>query len=310
MSFSTKHINLIVAPKGTNVNIRQQPTTQSAVLFNRSNKAPEGKTPSAGRTTGDFYKDNAGHTWYKVALYKEYNGQKYGWARNDVIKLFKPKEDNISKEKAQSLIDNLVKSDIQVYKNALLLAPLLDQAEKNGHNISQHKSKYEGLVKRLERRQNKIKTSKLLKWRTGLDKGMTWFKNSFKTYLSTQFGIYGTNPNIGAIPAIVIGAVIGGGIAVAAYFAFRPEYDESKTDLKMSKELEKALSSLTPEEAAKLKNNLEKQVDNAYNTGVSNERFGNIAKILKYGLVIGLAFWGGTKLLQASKAVKQTTNND
>lgn len=301
MKFSTKHINLIVAPKGTNVNIRAEATTKSKVLFNRKNNASEGKVASAGRTTGDYVKDGD-YIWYKITLYKQYAGQTWGWVRNDVIRLFKPKADTVSKEQAQRLVDKLVQSDQEVYKKSLLLAPLLEQAEKQGKNVTSLKEQFKGIIQRLETRQNKIKTSKLLKWKAGLQKGLTWFKNAFKTYLLTQYGIAGDS--IGALGAIVVGAVIGGGLAVAAYFAFRADYDESTIDLKTSKELEKALSLLTPEEAKTLQQNLEKQIDEAAKTGYTSAKFGSALKLVKYGVVIVAAFWIGSKVLSLTKKAK------
>ena len=307
MGFSHNHISLIVSPLGGSLNIRQSPTTLSAVLFKRlNNPSSPGKIASAGRSTGDTFKDKSGFIWYKISLVNKYKGQRWGWVRNDVIKFYKSKGDKVSQEKAQSLVNNLIATDQKVYTKALLLAPLLDIAEKKGNNIESLKIKYLGIIKRLERRQNKIKTSKLLKWRTGIEKGLTWFKNAFKSYLSSpttyKYGING----IGSITAIVVSGVIGGGLVVAAYFAFRPDYDESTIDLEMSKELEKALSLLTPEEAQKLQANLEKQVDNAYNTGKSNERFNIIAKYGLYALLVAGSFWGGSKLLKATKSIKNT----
>ena len=309
MGFSQKHVNLIASPKGSSVNVRKEATTASAILFNRSGSASAGKVASAGRTTGDFVKIG-NYTWYKISLSKAYKGQSWGWVRNDVIKLYKPKADNISKAKAKSLVDNLIKSDIKVYEQALKIAPLLSAAEKNGENVSKYKNTYKGIIERLESRQSKLKTSKLLKVKTGIKKGMEFLKKGFKAYLATQFHIRVTGDSIGSITAVVIGAVIGGGVAVAAYFYFRPDYDESKTDLKMSAELEKALSLLSPEEAAALQANLEKQVDNAFNYGKSNERFGNIFSILKWVVIIGGVAFVVNKGLGMANSAKKLKSND
>ena len=303
MGFSQKHINLVASPSGSNVNVRKEPTTNSTVLYNRSNTATPGTVASAGRTTGDFVKEGS-YTWFKIILTKSYGGQSWGWVRNDVVKLYKPKTEQISEAKAKSLIDNLVQTDIQVYEQALKIAPLLDSAEKKGANVSKQKNLYKEIVQRLEARQEKMKNSKLLKWQTGIKKGTEKLKDFFKSFLATQYHIYGTE-SIGAIGTIIISAVIGGGLVVAAYFAFRPDYDESKTDLKMSTELEKALSLLTPIEAAKLQKDLEKQVDTAYNTGKSNERFNVLGGGLKWALIALVVGWGVTKGLNVYSSVKK-----
>jgi hypothetical protein len=82
-----------------------------------------------------------------------------------------------------------------------------------------------------------------------------------------MMNVYG----IGSITGVVIGAVIGAGLIVGAYFAFKPKYDESTADLKISKDLEAALATLTPEKAAEVKADLEKQIDTAYNQGKTDQ---------------------------------------
>ena len=117
-----------------------------------------------------------------------------------------------------------------------------------------------------------------------------------KVTLSWKFGI-----NIGVIPvaAVVVGAIIGGGLATAAYFAFRPDYDESKTDLIISTELEEALSKVTPETATKIKAGLEKQVDDAYNSGKTAGSFSGMFSILKPVAIGLLGFFAIQKFLQS-----------
>jgi hypothetical protein len=74
----------------------------------------------------------------------------------------------------------------------------------------------------------------------------------------------------------------------------------------MTGELEKALSLLTPDEAKKLKADLEKQVDSAARSGYTSAKFGSMFNILKYGALIGLTFWAGTKVLSSVNKAKAT----
>ena len=121
----------------------------------------------------------------------------------------------------------------------------------------------------------------------------------FKSFVLTHYNLY--IQGIGAIPlvAIVVGAVAGAGLSVAAYFAFRPEYDESKTDLKLSKELEDVLKNVDPITAENIKADLEKQVDTAYYKGKTAGTFSGMFNILKPIAFAALGFWGITKLIDS-----------
>ena len=185
-----------------------------------------------------------------------------------------------------------------IHESLILSANLLTSASSKGINVSAFQDKFKGLFTRLTRRQEKIKTSKILAWKTGLKKGMDNLVEGFKTYMLVNFGVY--IQGIGSITAIVIAAVAGAGLAVAAYFAFRPEYDESKTDLKISRDLEDLLKKTDPENATKIKADLEGQIDKAYNTGKTQGTFSGMFNIIKPLAFAALGFWGITKLIDSS----------
>jgi hypothetical protein len=288
--FNRDYVNLITTAKNqAGLNYRTGPGTR----YKSIGIAAYGK--SWGRTSGNYYKMSDG-IWYQVIL----NDNKgYAWVREDVIKLVLPKDTPVSDSSAKKLIEDLVSNDIQVHESLIRSANVLNAAKAKGINIAAYKEKYKGLLSRLIRRQDKIKNSKILSWKTGLKKGMDKLVEGFKSYVLINFGLY--IQGIGAVTliAIVVSAVAGAGLAVAAYFAFKPEYDESKTDLKLSKELEAVLKTVEPETAAKIKADLEKQIDTAYSRGKTQGTFAGMFNIIKPLAFAALGFWGITKLIDS-----------
>lgn len=294
--FNRDYVNLITTAKSqSGLNYRSGPGTSYKTI----GTGAYGK--SFGRTSGNYYKMSDG-IWYQVIL----NGIKgYAYVREDVTKLVVPKDTPVSDAESKKLIDALVNNDIQIHESLIRTANLLSTAKAKGAVVSAYEEKYKGLLTRLIRRQDKIKNSKILSWKTGLKKGMDKLVEGFKTYVLVNWGIY--IKGIGAIPivAIVVGAVAGAGLSVAAYFAFRPEYDESKTDLKLSKELEDILKKVDPVTAEKIKTDLEKQVDTAYNKGKTAGTFSGMFNVIKPIAFAALGFWGVTKLID-SQSRKRT----
>lgn len=275
--FSLQSVNLLAAPKGTDLNYRSAPFTTASVLHNSKHGF------SAGRTSGDYYIMTDGK-WWSVVLNS--NGA-IAYVREDVTIFIKPTSNptTITDATAQSLINDLVKSDVEIFHSLLRSNSLLVKAEGKGLNVSTLKTKYIGLLSRLNYRQEKVKTSKMLSFQTGLKKGYESLVQAFNDNLTNPV-YYPRIIGIGSVTAVVIGAVIGAGLAVGIYFAFKPSYSESKADLVVSADLEKALSTLTPAQAQAVKTDLESQVDKAYNQGATDGTFSGIAKLLKPALYV------------------------
>jgi hypothetical protein len=286
--FNRDYVNLLTTAKNqAGLNYRTGPGTNNKTI----GTAAYGK--SWGRTSGNYYKMTDG-IWYQVIV----NDNKgYAWVREDVTRLLLPKDSPVTDSQSKKMIDQLVSNDMQIHDSLISSANILNAAKAKGINVSAYNEKYKGLITRLIRRQDKIKNSKILSWKTGLKKGMENLLDGFKTYVLTNFGIY--IQGIGVIPlvAIVISAVAGAGLAVAAYFAFKPEYDESTIDLKVSRELEDLLKTTDPETADKIKADLEKQVDKAYNRGKTQGTFAGMFKIIQPLAFAALGFWGITKII-------------
>lgn len=291
MGFSEKMVNLVASPKGDSLNYRAQPNTSSAV------KHTSQKGLSAGRTTGDFF-DMPDGRWLAVLLNKD---KTIAFVRTDVTTFTLPKTNpDIKKEEIQPIIDKLVASDNIIYHTLLRSAALIQTAESKKIDTKKHRETFSALNARLLARQDALKNSKIVSWKTGIKNGYTKLRDSFLNFVSkfpaktSVYNMYG----VGAVGAtsVVLSAVVGAGLTVAAYYAFKPKYDESTTDLKISSDLEKALASLEPAKAAAVKKDLETQVDDAYNQGKTDGNFSGMFKtILPIGLGI-LAFLGIQKL--------------
>ncbi|MCF8456731.1 MAG: hypothetical protein K9H62_12460, partial [Bacteroidales bacterium] len=95
--------------------------------------------------------------------------------------------------------------------------------------------------------------------------------------------------------ATIIGITVGVTLALsaAAYIIVKPKYDESQVNLKLLGETKKWIESLPPEVQTKVKADLEKQLDDAFNKGKTDGFFGGAMKILKplaIGVVALVAF--------------------
>jgi hypothetical protein len=274
--FNKNSINLIAAPKGDSLNYRSAPNTTASVLHNSK------KGFSAGRTSGDFYGMPDG-IWWAVVLNS--NGQT-AYVREDVTTFIKPSSNpTITDTQAQGIVNDLVKSDVEIFHALLRCNALITAAKNKNLNVTALQTQYTTLLTRLNARQSKIKTSKLLSYKTGLKKGYESLSEGFVKGMTTPAYYGGIIYGIGSVAAVVIGAIIGAGLAVGIYYAFKPSYSESQADLKVSSDLEKALSTLTPDEANKVKADLEKQIDDAYNAGSTDGTFGGIMKIAKPVLI-------------------------
>jgi hypothetical protein len=271
MLFNKKSINLQVSSLSGTLNYRSGPGTTFAVLHS----APEGK--SMGRTTGNAEKMPDG-TWWQVVI----NGSgEIAWVRQDVTKFSIPKDSpNVDGDK---VVQGLIKSDEQLYYSILRASALAQGLESKGQNVAKEKATLHTLLGRLSFRQTKIKESGLVKFQTGFLKKYNALVAKLKSWL-------GIGEPVTVTVVVVISAILGAGLAVAAYYVFKPDYDDSKKDLVVSANLEKALSTLAPTEAAAVKIDLEKQIDTAYNQGKTDQSFSSFFSIGKYILIAGIGF--------------------
>lgn len=261
MSLDIKYTNKIAVPKGAGLNVRVIPSTNGAVLFvKKSGQA-------AGRTTGQLLNMSDG-IWYQILLYTADDPQnnKYGYVRNDVTNLIEPKQNTVTDAQAMDMVKQLVANDQQIMNLSLVNVALLEKAQQQGKDVSVLADKQAKLIERYNKRQQRIQTSELLKTQRAYSKSV---EDLVKKYGSTT-AYDKVIDGIGAFPIIAIaaGAIVGIGLAVMIYYAFRPDYDQSKVDLDIAKDInEKIKSVLTPEQYKEFSDKLKKQVADAYKTG-------------------------------------------
>jgi hypothetical protein len=208
-----------------------------------------------------------------------------------------------------NIFQKLVQSDRLVYKELLNLAAKLSAKKKANCNTSKIDYQYRLLSMRLHDRQESIKNCKQVHASTGTDSLFSKLKNTYISILD-KIGINGTEEDsdeIGLAPfaiyAIIVGVSLlaGAGAAVWLYYKFKPKYEQSVKDLKVSKELEKALAALTPAERKKVTDDLNKQIDDAYNQGKEDSSIKDKLSAAKGPLIAIAAFLVGYKLLNIFK---------
>lgn len=281
---------LDVFPTGANVNVRAIPTTSGKIILVVQ------KGQRAGTTTGNVNKMIDGD-WWQIKT----DSGVFGYVRSDVAKAIKPKPATVTD--AKDIIESLVESDKKVFDVLNKVQLFLLALKSKGNDTSKYDNSFVSLSKRLTTRQDAIKSSTVIKWQAGIKEAFAKSQQSYINLLQQTNGDAGMfMAGIGALPvAIIVAVTFGAGLAATAYFIFKPKYDESKTDLKISSELENLLSKTDPATSTKIKNDLEKQIDTAYNQGNTDGTFGGMLSLIK-PLAIGLlGFWLVTKFISKNK---------
>lgn len=273
----------------TYVNIRASYSTSSAVI--------------AKLRKGDFllmketaYNDGS-FRWYGVETLDGLTG----YAREDNVKTVYVKNDAPTNAQAQSLIDGIIENDKQIYESVLLIANLIEGQKKNGCNVSKYEAQLKELNEKLAYRQAGLKNTHWFeKVKSTASKVWDKMKAAYNSLLSYVSGI-------GAVPVAVIAVVAvasllaGSTVTIAAYYSLKPKYDESKADLLQTKELKEAVEKLSPEKGKKLVEDLEKQIDDAYNQGKEDGKFSGIGAVLKPLAIGALGFVLVTKFIDSQK---------
>lgn len=254
-------------------NVRKLPSTTSAKVLT----LPQGNVLVA---TGNVLMQKDGK-WIQVELL---NNQ-FGYVRSDVVKQITVNGESIAKM--------LIASDKQVFETLLRCSVYLQKQKEAGKNISKQKAQFQTLYNRLTARQNELKKSSLVSCQSGISKAY----DRMTGYLKKLFGISGIGEPVSITIIIGVSLAVGAGISVLVYQLFKPKYDASKTDLKLSADLENALKNVDPATAKKIKDDLEKQIDDAYNQGNSDGTFGSFGSTLKY-VGIGILGFIGIRALQ------------
>lgn len=183
---------------------------------------------------------------------------------------------------AQDLMNELLKSDQLLFHRILLIYSRKEKLNQQGVKTPALDLQLEVISEQYNARQEFIRKNA-----TGVKSG---YREKFKTLVqrfASMFGVSGEAQTIGAPPLLIICAVVAlvsAASAVALIAALRPKYDESKKNLKVSDDLEAALNDYeakNPGTKEKIKEGLEEQIDDAYNSGKKDQWWETNGKYVK-----------------------------
>ncbi|NVO11720.1 MAG: hypothetical protein HXX16_17295 [Bacteroidales bacterium] len=289
MVHDVKLANKDVFKGGSSLIVYANPTSAKMVKGINNILLTETSSNSVGRTSGDRE-----GTFIKVSLAKPIGSYTYGFVIESQAKLVDSKNNTNAEKYATEMMGNLVKNDIELNKNLLVVAELLEKAKAKGLNTTALQEQFNKITNQYNERQKKIQTSKLVSVKQWLNDKWDWIKSKFSK----------KKEEVGSISlaiAAAAGAIVAVGATALIYYSFKPDYDDSVVNLKDSALLQKAVSNLQPEEAKQLKANLEHQIDDAYNQGKTDQVFGGFFGNIKTLAIVGLAVWGFSMISNKGK---------
>jgi hypothetical protein len=289
-----------VFTKSTSVNVRIYPGTSAPILANIvANK-------EIGTVISKYNKIADGYEWYLVQLTQQVGTNKFGCVAVSIVLLETNSTNNNSTSStdivfsAEKCLKASIEIDTALYKRILVMYACIQLLKSKNLNTSSFDSILSQLITRYSNRQTKVKQI--------LDQYVfTYSQPSYQlyNYIRQKFGL-------GAIQipaAIVVGtiAITSAVIAYAIIKALEPTYSEQETDLQITGTFKEWFDNI-PNESVKseIKADLEKQIDDAYNQGVSDTDSGiAYGSIIKYGLIAFASIWGFNKIIdQADKRKK------
>lgn len=262
------YLNKSFTHKGTFTNVRKLPSTNSEVMQRLDNE-------NIVIATGNVMNMKDGK-WIQVNLVDKSKG----YVREDVVK-----EVNVS---GANIAKMLVANDRLIFESLVRSAVLIAEKAKKGQDVSKLRKQFRDIFNRLTNRQNALKTSSLIKTQSGISEAYKKMSNAIKSL----FGINGIGEPVSLTVIISVSLVAGALVSVLVYQWLKPKYDASKTDLKVSTDLETLLKKTDPDTAKKIKDNLEQQIDDAYDQGNKDGSFSGYGNVLKYGAFAVLGFIG------------------
>lgn len=275
--------NMYVSANNTvnnSVNIRKSYSTDSAVV-GQLTKSDRYKLLSYGYKTGE----DDSQKWYAIKL----PDGGVGYCRKDKLQFYTVTDkNNYSENDLKTFTNDLIAINKSIYLRLLQSAALLEQARNAGKNTTSYAATFKELNDRYAARQKELQQDTLVKTSTGFEKAWNKAYSIYKSLLASIGGI-GVAPVVVAAIVVAITAVAGVS-AYAVYQSLKPKYDSSVTDLKQSDKLKAALESLTAAERNEVVEDLEKQIDDAYNAGKSDGVFSGYWGIIK-PVAIAAAGW-------------------
>lgn len=285
----TKQVGKLVYSKGNSVNIREYANSTSKIV-KTAQRVINGNVTAFGKLTGFYAKMQDGFTWWHIQV-----GNLSGWCREDVITVSLAP---VTDQQAQSMMNELVSNNIKIRETLTAQIPLLKKLRSEGKLSDVQLSEFKNLSSRLLKREAEIRSNKALKVQTGIKTKYNDFMLKWGLSSLTISGIDNDKESIGVIPVIVwiVGVVVVAGLGAGIYAYFKSYWGESKSDLVLSDELSKVLSTLDPQTSAAIKADLEGQIDDAYTKGREDEKgeggiFGSNKNLIYVALgIIGAKF--------------------
>lgn len=209
---------------------------------------------------------------------------------------FEVVEKGFDVEQTEEMLNELVENDKLTYSNILYGREFADQLQRDsGVTLPWFENKFNQLVRSYTERQTALKNSTAFKTKNWLDAKTSELMNWL---------------GLGAVPIvpIAIGGVVGVVATVSLYFAFRPKYSESTKDLRISSELKSALDEVSPATQQKIKDNLEKQIDKAFQAGRNQGGISAVMNLIKWVAIAGVGIYIFLRFFpELKKTVDETT---
>ncbi|MEI6122283.1 MAG: hypothetical protein WCQ95_01510 [Bacteroidota bacterium] len=274
MAQEANYQNKIVTAVDSIVNVRKIPSFTSAKITSIKSGT------IIGRSSGTTFNMD-GDKWIQVNLTLPVGENKTGYVAElyqgkENVRLSDPGASPVAEQNAQKLIDDIVATDKQTY--ATLLAcynKIVALSKKNIAIPLDLQLKLCATYVSLSNRQKKIRENVNLKVTTGHAKDEVAGKNIASYINETRGGggVMGIGELATILVLVIIALIATAATAATLYYIFKPNYSESTRDLKVSKELQKALDTLSPEDQKAVKEDLEKQIDDANRAGKNDQKF-------------------------------------
>lgn len=252
----------------SDVNVRVEPGISTKVLYQVK------KGLDVGTTTGRIFKAKGGTTvWIEIS---DASNNK-GWVSAMLVQ--------VKNNDAQGILDTIVNYDRATINNLVVAIGLLVKAEKAGINVTKEKQQIAQLLTSVKKRQNDLSSQSWIK--------ITWgaVSDSLKKFVNKLAGYVGIGEpvtlSVATVVAIkfIIAATIGAAITVTVIKYLQTSNVQAKLEFDTSKKaIKEILDKLSPEEKQVLTDEVNKQLEDAYNAGKHNQFWNTYGGLLKSGL--------------------------
>lgn len=190
------------------------------------------------------------------------------------------------KSKAQSILNKLIKNEIEIYQNLLLGAELLNIAERKGINVSAEKSELKAICGRYEIVQNDI-----AKYTTNSQTYTPTLITNNLERVRLDLDLANNGIGIATTTIIILSAVVTLVTSSLAWYVFYNDNISAKSDVKKSAELNKIIGDkLDDETKTALYDFIDKYAESYYKSAVRTMKGQNLSTIIK--IVIGVGIGG------------------